>query len=86
MSTRRGRKIEALRVPRVLIKEADYLGDKAQTRFRPYWEDEKDWLGTVGRFVCEYYCVDLFSSMASIHSWRVRSSRSGLPSCQRSSF
>src|ERR1700691_4448583 len=53
--------------------------------YKPYWEDEKDWLGIVGGFVCCYYCVDLFSSMASIHSWRVRSSRSGLPSCRRSS-
>jgi hypothetical protein len=31
-----------------LIKEPDDLGDQAQHDFEPYWEDEKDWLCTVG--------------------------------------
>jgi hypothetical protein len=30
------------------IKEPDDLGDQAQTRFRADWQDEKDWLCTVG--------------------------------------
>ena len=31
-----------------LIKEPDDLGTKRKHDFEPYWQDEKDWLCTVG--------------------------------------